>query len=88
MWPDGAPPHHLYTVVAGSEPHRDHIDFRNYLRAHPDTAHEYAELKDRLAVEHRNDRLGYTEAKAAFITQVLRDARQTKPAAWHSGGQT
>lgn len=74
--PDGAPPHHLYVVVAGNQAHRDHMDFRNYLRAHPDAAGEYAELKVRLAAECRNDRLGYTEAKAAFISEVLCNARQ------------
>jgi GrpB-like predicted nucleotidyltransferase (UPF0157 family) len=35
MWPSGAQPHHLYVVVEGSQPHLDHIEFRNYLRAHP-----------------------------------------------------
>lgn len=27
--------HHLYVVVAGSRPHRDHIDLRDFLRTHP-----------------------------------------------------
>ena len=79
MWPDGAPPHHLYIVIVGNQPHRDHIDFRDHLRAHADTARDYAELKDRPAAEHRDDRLGYTEAKAAFISEVLRKARQASP---------
>jgi GrpB-like predicted nucleotidyltransferase (UPF0157 family) len=66
MWPDGAPPHHLYTVIMDNQPHRDHIDFRDYLRAHPETAREYAELKERLAAEHHDNRLAYTDSKAAF----------------------
>lgn len=78
MWPDGAPPHHLYVVVDGNRPHRDHIDFRDFLRISPDVARQYAELKDRLAGEYRNDRLGYTEAKAGFISAVLRTARSER----------
>lgn len=27
--------HHLYVVVAASQPYRDHIDVREFLRAHP-----------------------------------------------------
>ncbi|MEO6204965.1 MAG: GrpB family protein, partial [Mycobacteriales bacterium] len=45
----GLPYHHLYVVVAGSQPHRDHVDLRDYLRARPDEAERYAEVKRRLA---------------------------------------
>jgi GrpB-like predicted nucleotidyltransferase (UPF0157 family) len=75
MWPRGARPHHLYVVVEGSQPYADHIDFRNYLREHPEVAGEYAALKTGLAEQHGNDRLGYTDAKTDFITGVLRAAR-------------
>jgi GrpB-like predicted nucleotidyltransferase (UPF0157 family) len=42
MWPRGARAHHLYVVVRGSQPHLDHIHFRDYLRDHPEVAREYA----------------------------------------------
>jgi GrpB-like predicted nucleotidyltransferase (UPF0157 family)/chloramphenicol 3-O-phosphotransferase len=74
MWPPGAEPHHLYVVVAGSQPHSDHVRFRDYLRQHPDVANEYAVLKRSLAEEHRDDRLGYTDAKSEFVAVVLRAA--------------
>jgi GrpB-like predicted nucleotidyltransferase (UPF0157 family) len=74
MWPPHAPRHHLYVVVEGSKPHVDHVRFRDYLRNHPQVAREYAELKRALADQHRNDRAGYTEAKAEFIARVLADA--------------
>jgi GrpB-like predicted nucleotidyltransferase (UPF0157 family) len=35
---------------------------------------EYAALKTDLAARHRDDRLGYTTAKSAFITEVMRAA--------------
>ncbi len=74
MWPPGATRHHLYVVVAGSQPHTDHIRFRDYLRRHPEVAREYAALKIDLAARYRDDRLGYTTAKTAFITEVMRAA--------------
>jgi len=74
MWPPGSEPHHLYVVVAGSQPHSDHVRFRDYLRQHPDVANEYAALKRSLAEEHRDDRLGYTDAKSEFVAGVLRAA--------------
>jgi GrpB-like predicted nucleotidyltransferase (UPF0157 family)/gluconate kinase len=75
MWPPHAPRHHLYVVVANSEPHADHLQFRDYLRQHPEVAREYAELKRTLADQHSGDRERYTEAKAEFISRVLAAAR-------------
>jgi GrpB-like predicted nucleotidyltransferase (UPF0157 family) len=37
-------------------------------------ANEYAVLKRSLAEEHRDDRLGYTDAKSEFVAVVLRAA--------------
>jgi GrpB-like predicted nucleotidyltransferase (UPF0157 family) len=74
--PPDTPPHHLYVVVAGSEPHADHVDLRDHLRQHPEVAHEYAALKRTLAVQHADDQLAYTEAKADFIAAALADARR------------
>lgn len=71
LWPPGAVPHHVYVVVAGSRPHLEHVRFRDHLRAHPDIADEYAALKRALADRHRDDRLGYTDAKTDFVTRVL-----------------
>jgi GrpB-like predicted nucleotidyltransferase (UPF0157 family) len=75
MWPSGARPHHLYIVVQGSQPYLDHIEFRNYLREHPEVASEYTALKTTLAQQHGHDRLGYTAAKTEFVTGVLGAAR-------------
>ena len=76
LWPPGSPQHHLYVVVAGSNPHRDHVEFRNHLRRHPDVARAYADLKRTLAAEHGTDRLGYTEAKSQFVLAALAAARR------------
>lgn len=71
LWPPGTTPHHLYVVVAGSEPLVAHLAFRDHLRTHPEVAAEYGALKRRLAEQHRDDRLGYTAAKSEFVLGVL-----------------
>ncbi len=57
---------------------QDEIIFRDYLRAHPDSAAEYAALKKRLAKKYRHDRDGYTDAKADFVRQILKEAKIRK----------
>ena len=64
-------------MVEGSfEEHWDRLLFRDYLIAHPEAAREYQELKLRLASEHPNDRVAYTEGKTAFVVKVTEQARQ------------
>jgi GrpB-like predicted nucleotidyltransferase (UPF0157 family) len=63
--------HHLHLVPTGSPRFRAELEFRDHLRAHPETADEYAALKRRLAEELGHDREAYTEAKGDFIRAVL-----------------
>ena len=72
LWPPGAPVHHLYVVVAGDRPHRDHVRLREHLREHPEAVKAYAALKRDLAARYGMDRVAYTEAKTAFVVQTLR----------------
>lgn len=51
------------------------LRFRDYLRDHPDAAARYAALKRELAARHRSDREAYTDAKAAFIADIMQKAR-------------
>ena len=74
--PSGPVYHHLYAVVAGSQPHRDHIDLRDFLRTHPVQAARYASLKRRLAVLLETDRPAYSDGKAEMISDLLRQARR------------
>lgn len=65
--------HHLHLVVHDStEQWKVRLAFRDYLRAHPETAREYERLKYELAERHRTDREAYTEAKTDFVTNVLK----------------
>jgi hypothetical protein len=61
--------------VAGSRPHRDHVDLRDFLRANPGRAARYGELKRRLAGLLATDRLAYSDGKAEMIAEFLRQAR-------------
>ena len=62
--------HHLHLVPIGAPHWLRVIAFRDYLRTHPETAREYAALKERLAIEHRLDREAYTDAKRPFIVRI------------------
>jgi GrpB-like predicted nucleotidyltransferase (UPF0157 family) len=84
----GAPrSHHLHLVSWSSAFWRDHLLFRDYLRAHEDVAREYAALKRELAATFRDarDRTQYTDAKGPFIRSVLRLARGGDPVAAMEG---
>jgi GrpB-like predicted nucleotidyltransferase (UPF0157 family) len=79
---EGERTHHLHCVTRPSEFWRRHLLFRDYLRAHPDDARAYFQLKQRLASEHRTDRVAYTAAKSEFIESILdKAARRTAGAA-------
>ena len=63
--------HHLHLVPTESSRFADELGFRDRLRATPETARAYANLKRELATHFRDDRDAYTEAKADFIGEVL-----------------
>jgi GrpB-like predicted nucleotidyltransferase (UPF0157 family) len=68
--------YHLHLVRFGSEHWKKHVIFRDFLRKHPKVAQEYYALKKELAAKHGTNRLGYTEAKTAFIESVIAKAHQ------------
>lgn len=73
--PAGLPDHHLYVVVEGSAPYRDHVDLRDQLRANPADAERYARLKQEVAHLLSVDRGAYVEAKSALVQQLLAKRR-------------
>lgn len=75
-WTARVPEHHLYLCPEGSEALERHITVRNYLRAHPEVAREYGELKRQLAAQYRDDRTKYQEAKAEFVEQMFKKAKE------------
>jgi GrpB-like predicted nucleotidyltransferase (UPF0157 family) len=63
--------HHLHLVPVASPRYRDELAFRDLLRADPETASEYQELKRELAERFGDDRDAYTDAKTEFIARAL-----------------
>jgi GrpB-like predicted nucleotidyltransferase (UPF0157 family) len=64
--------HHLHLAPTGGRRYAEELAFRDRLRANPDTARAYAELKRDLAARFPDDRDAYTEAKSDFIREALR----------------
>ncbi len=63
--------HHVHIFEQNSEHWCNKLNFRDYLRLHPDIAKEYEQLKIRLADEHLYDREAYTDQKLEFVNRVL-----------------
>ena len=63
--------YHLYVCVWGSPPYRYHIEFRDYLRTHPEAVKEYAQLKRVLAVKHADNLMAYFHEKSQFVEKIL-----------------
>jgi GrpB-like predicted nucleotidyltransferase (UPF0157 family) len=65
--------HHVHVTEPGSEM-TARLMFRDYLRAHPDEASRYAQLKRTLAARHRTDREAYTDAKTEYVAAIMAKA--------------
>jgi len=63
--------HHVHIVAQGSAELKNHLAFRDALRANPEWRDQYAALKFDLAERHRTDRAQYTESKTEFVRRVL-----------------
>lgn len=68
------PARHLYVTPDDSAELHRQILFRDYLRANPEVAKQYGELKKKTAEQYRNDRVAYTDAKTGFIVDVIQKA--------------
>jgi len=71
---DGLPRHHLYVCPEGTIGIVNQLAVRNFLRANPDVARRYGELKQRLAAQFPNDIENYVFGKTDFVLEVLRGA--------------
>jgi len=68
--------HHVHIYPQGDENIATHLNFRDYLRVHPDEARAYSQLKEKLAEEFRYDSENYTESKTDFVQRVNRLAAE------------
>jgi GrpB-like predicted nucleotidyltransferase (UPF0157 family) len=86
FWPDnprrdrmffvkGMPPygtgrtHHVHVRMPADA--QAELRFRDQLRAHPELAAQYLDVKRALATRYRDDREAYTEGKSRFIRELL-----------------
>jgi GrpB-like predicted nucleotidyltransferase (UPF0157 family) len=69
--PENQPAHHLYVCSQDSLALRNHIVFRDHLRAHPVDAAAYSMLKKQLAEVCGGDIDRYVEGKTDFILSIL-----------------
>ena len=69
----GLPRVHIHVRRAGSFSEQFALLFRDYLRTHPESASQYAQLKLELAQQYAQveERAAYTESKGPFIWQVM-----------------
>jgi len=65
---------HVHVCAAGGQWERDHLLFRDYLRAHPAACLRYAEAKRAGARRWSDDGWAYTEAKTGVILDILEQA--------------
>lgn len=68
--------HYIHVVIWGQEDWNNYINMRDYLNSHEDRAKEYSELKERLAKIYPEDRIAYTNGKAALIEDILQCAKE------------
>ena len=64
----------VHVCSLGSLWERDHLLFRDYLRAHSAVADQYGRVKRELAARYSTDRIAYSDAKSPFIRAVVRRA--------------
>jgi GrpB-like predicted nucleotidyltransferase (UPF0157 family) len=71
--------HHVHSYSPGNPEWDAHILFRDYLRAHPEAARQYEQLKRELAARH-TDVNAYAEDKTDFVKSTLTLAREWRSA--------
>jgi GrpB-like predicted nucleotidyltransferase (UPF0157 family) len=66
----------VHVCATASSFERDHLLFRDYLRANPEARDEYAAMKREVARRWREDRMGYTYSKSGLILELLAKAEE------------
>lgn len=72
---DSTRTHHVHIFQTEAIEVEQHLNFRDYLVAHPEEAQAYSRLKEKLAREFPEDRESYIEGKDGFIKEILQNAK-------------
>jgi GrpB-like predicted nucleotidyltransferase (UPF0157 family) len=73
-FPDRPRDVHVHVCAVGSSWECEHLQFRDYLRAHEDARHAYAAAKWQAALVWADDGWAYTDAKSDIISTIMADA--------------
>ena len=73
------PPHHLYICIAGAAALRDHLCFRDFMRAHRAWVQRLSRHKERLCAQHDNDRQAYMDGKSDMVREITALALSASP---------
>ncbi len=68
--------HHVHAYEVTNPEVTRHLDFRDYLIAHPIEALQYADLKKELAKKFPRDIEGYINGKDAVVKEIIRRAAE------------
>jgi len=86
LGPEGERRIHVHVRRAGSFDEQLNLLLRDYLRAHAESAKDYARVKWSLAETFRNDREGYVRAKEPTVWSLLRKAHDwAQESGWTPG---
>jgi GrpB-like predicted nucleotidyltransferase (UPF0157 family) len=66
--------HHVHIYDKNHEEFRKKLIFRDYLRAHSNSAQDYLRLKEDLSRWFSDDREAYTDGKTDFVNSILKRA--------------
>lgn len=73
LHPESLPKHHLYASPRSSLSLKNHLGLRDHLRAHPEVALQYGDLKETLASQFPGDIDRYSVGKTDFILGILQE---------------
>lgn len=65
---------HIHFRLAGSWAEQFALLFRDYMRVHEEDCRWYENIKRQLAEQYRDDRQGYTNAKAPYLWEIMKKA--------------
>ena len=80
--PPGPWTHHVHLMETCHPRTEAFLVFRDYLRAHPESARAYAAVKRSLAVSSQDDIKAYRTGKSSFVEEATEKARE-----WHARTQ-
>ena len=73
---DGIRSHHVHAFQQGDSEIERHLNFAAFLRAHPEEAQAYSQLKIKLAQQFPHDIEGYCDGKDSLICELDEKASQ------------